>query len=161
MARFEPTSLLFSHRRLRIANAASRPSGEIGGRISQHMADTERVWLGSSKTICDDAKETFLTLLAPIVESGDRETMIDFTLDYFDELLVNQKMDQCKAELAMIDDRLIKDVDSSVLVSILGITLSASNLLLPDRERFYERTVATIAGRKGKRFATELLGKYR
>lgn len=89
-----------------------------------------------------------------------REEAIDLALDYFDDLLLNGKLTECDVAFSSLDDAAIGQLASSILVSILGVTLQA-NALLPARSSFYDRVCAEVTRRQGRRYAIDLLEKYR
>lgn len=94
------------------------------------------------------------------LSATNREAAIDRALDHFDDLLIAGQWPRCDADLAALDTAAVRELDSSVLVSILGITLKAKPLL-PRRPAFYGRVTAEMARRKGRRYANGLLKKYR
>ena len=85
---------------------------------------------------------------------GDK---IDIILDYFDDRLIRRQFLECDEAIARID---VSQVDSSVLVSVLGITLAAKERLLK-RKGFFDRVFAEIKKRKSWWYARSLLNKYK
>ncbi len=77
-------------------------------------------------------------------------------LDYFDDRLIAGHFRDCDRALRQLQ---VAKLASSVMVSILGITIRAKTL--KGRAIFFERAFQEIARRKGKKYASELLAKYR
>jgi hypothetical protein len=95
------------------------------------------------------------TLHALCKVNRDREAIAE-SLNYFDDRLSGRRFRECNRALHQLHvDRLA----SSVLVSILGMTVPVK--ALAGRASFYERSFQEIARRKGKKYARELLAKYR
>lgn len=90
----------------------------------------------------------------------DREAAIDLVIDYFDDRLIADQAGDCDDALDAIGADVVDRVPPSVLVSILGITLRAKPLL-KRRAAFFDRALASIGRKKGRRYATNLLDKYR
>jgi hypothetical protein len=84
----------------------------------------------------------------------DREAIAE-ALDYFDDLLIARRFTDCNRALRELQ---VAKLSSSVMVSILGITLCAKS---KSRTIFFERTFQDITRKKSRRYASELLGKYR
>ncbi len=95
------------------------------------------------------------TLYALCKVNRDREAIAE-ALDYFDDRLITGKFKDCDLALQRLQ---AGKLASSVLVSILGITIRAKKL--KGRALFFERSFQEIARQKGKKYASELLTKYR
>lgn len=89
------------------------------------------------------------------IPSDDRAAMIDAVLVELNDALIAGDFARCDARLASYGP-----LPGSVAVSVLGITVKAADRL-PSREAFWRRTFDAIAAEKGRRYARELLGKYR
>jgi hypothetical protein len=84
----------------------------------------------------------------------DREAIAE-ALDYFDDRLIARQFTDCNRALHQLQ---VAKLASSVMVSILGITIRAKS---KSRAIFFERAFQEIARLKGKKYAIELLAKYR
>ncbi|MBL8792310.1 MAG: hypothetical protein JNM56_00240 [Planctomycetia bacterium] len=85
-----------------------------------------------------------------------RRDAIARALDFFDDRLLAGDFRDCDRALRQLE---VAKLSPSVLVSILGITIRAKKLEC--RDSFYQRALEEIARQKGKKYATELLTKYR
>lgn len=106
------------------------------------------------RTVLETA--TFAASLRALSREDRRSEAIDLALDYLDDLLISARSDECDMVLSLISPR---DLASSISVSILGITRKVNDL--PARRRFFDAAFSHIAQLKGRKYAAELLNKYR
>jgi hypothetical protein len=95
------------------------------------------------------------TLYALCKVNRDREAIAE-ALNYFDGRLIARQFKDCERAFRQLQ---VGKLASSVLVSILGITIHAKHV--KGRSIFFEQAFQEIARQKGKRYASELLAKYR
>lgn len=129
-------------------------------------------WVGSvaiGTTLQDESKaksdmariNAFLIRLYALGRHGEdlaqRRLAIDESLRYFNSVLNEESFQICDETMRRID---IERIPSSVMVSILGITLPGKTQL-HQRHDFFLRVYAEIARLKGRKYANELLTKYR
>jgi hypothetical protein len=104
----------------------------------------------------EDQFVTFAKTLYILCRVGRTREAIAEALDYFDDRLLAGEFRECDRALRQLD---VARLAPSVMVSILGITIRAKKL--KGRSIFFERSSQAIANQKGKRYASELLTKYR
>ena len=103
-----------------------------------------------------DESGTFIDALYARCDQNSRAEAIDLALWYLDDLLSAEKHRECDAVLGLLDPSRLAP---SVLVAILGITRRMEYKV--GRNRFFAWTMARVEKVKGKRYARQLLEKYR
>ena len=101
------------------------------------------------------SREFFSANLYDLCRLDCRAEAIDLALNYFDDLLRARNLVECEKTLDELDENRLC---SSVLVSILGITRLEKSR---GRDEFFERSHKRIADLKGRKYAKDLLEKYR
>lgn len=104
-------------------------------------------------------KDEFVVLeqnLFALCKANRKREAIAEALDYFDDRLLAGQFRDCDRALRQLQ---VAKLASSVMVSILGITIRAKQL--KSRALFFDRVFREVARQKGKRYANELLLKYR
>jgi hypothetical protein len=94
--------------------------------------------------------------LVILCKANRRAEAIDTAIAYFDDRLTDNELEDANLALYVLNPQYLA---SSVVVSILGITRKAAHL--PTRRRFFERAYEVITKAKGRKYAKELLEKYR
>jgi hypothetical protein len=147
----------------REASAAS--SGEPFSRMRRRVQDIraelseESTWIPHHNATLlpyEDELTAFEQKLYALCKVNRDREAIALALDYFDDQLIAMQFRTCDRALLRLQ---VAKLAAAVLVSILGITIRAKTL--KGRERFFERAFQEIARKKDKKYATELLAKYR
>jgi hypothetical protein len=100
----------------------------------------------------------FMERLYALCKLGERGEAIARALDFFDDLLIDGRFFECGRALGLLNP---KKLAPSVIVSVLGITIRAKQVLGTARASFYQLGLQEVTRLKGKKYANELLGKYR
>lgn len=94
--------------------------------------------------------------LSALCKANRKREAIAEALAFFDDRLIARRIRDCDRAFRQLQ---VTELAASVMVSILGITIRAKEL--KGRAIFFERVFQEIARVKGKRYAKELLAKYR
>lgn len=142
----------------------SSTCGETESRISRviwcvqaaSMEDPFRVPQMNTTMADEDRFVIFAKTLYALCKAGRIREAVAEAIDYFDDGLLAGEFRECDRALRQLE---ITRLAPSVMVSILGITIRARKL--KGRAIFFQRSNEAIAKQKGKRYASELLTKYR
>ena len=104
----------------------------------------------------EDEVKGFQQKLYALCKVNRKREAIAESLDYFDNRLISRQFRECDRALRQLQ---VAKLASSVMVSILGITIHAKKL--KGRAIFFEQAFQEITRQKGKKYASELLAKYR
>src|SRR5262249_18675776 len=130
--------------------------------VRAHVEWRPQVWMFDSlrtNTTQPRIQDEFAAVegnLYALCEAKRDRSAIAEALDYFDDCLISRRFPDCERALRRLQ---VTKLAPSVLVAILGITLRAQNL--QNRASFFERAFQEIARQKSKKYARELLAKYR
>lgn len=100
--------------------------------------------------------QEFIDKLYSFNHDDERAHCVDLCIEYLDGLLIARRFDECDEIFAVLDP---EKLAGSVILSALGITRCFYHS--KNRIIFYNKAIATMTKRKGKKYAAELLERFK
>jgi hypothetical protein len=106
----------------------------------------------------EDEVLAFLGGLYHLSRRGMDSQAIDSILRFFDQALIENKLEKCRETLRRLDP---KKLDASMIKAVLVISGKARPWLYEERNGFFARAMASITAERGRQIAERLLVKHK